>query len=775
MLAVLSLVAGLLTAIAALPVVGVAGVAIKDAAKTFNDMPVKGLGQVPSRSELLDSSGHLIAYYYPGYPHPIYRVPVRFAQIAPVMRRAIVAIEDARFWQHGALDLHGTLRAISLDLSGQPVQGGSDLAQQYVKNACILTAKNHYQQNLCYSDTLARKITELRIASTVEHEMSKEELLTSYLNAAYFANQAYGIQVASQEYFSTAAKNLTLPEAATLAGMVEDPSKYNPVANPHEALLRRATVLAQMAKLGYITQAEAKQAAQEPIGLHLSSVPLQTGCTSPNPRVTRAAFFCDYVLAVMRKDKAYSRAYADLTTVGGLKIYTTLNVKDQEAADAAVNYVLPSHNSYANPNQDVDTEAMIKPGKGYIRAIAVNRKYGFGPGEDSIDYAVNSQYDGGAGVQTGSTSKLFTLVTALKQGVPFGFSIKVKDGAPAGPYYNCKGQYQGYWSAYNTDGTTNGNIPLYFGTVASINAFFANLEAKVGLCADVKTAVSMGMTRADGVSLLRYDPNLPKGNNLPADDIKSFTLGAVYVSPLSMAGAYATVASGGIYCHPIAITAITTAAGNHLPVESAHCHRVLSQGVANAADYVLSGVLTNPSATAYGRGIGRRRLPRPVPATAATTWRSLGSPQRWLAMSRCSIPRTRPRSTTTASQARCSTARRRPIALTRAAMSPALVSNSATTHPDQRGSTASCGPHSASHSRSARCLACTSRSVMAARRHRRRRSQVSPPVGTAAATAAVMAAVMAAATAAAATSQPRAGGVPRWRLWHQRPGRRSWG
>src|ERR1700683_920050 len=473
-------------------------------------MPVKGLGQVPSRSEIFDSSGHLLAYYYPGYPHPIYRVPIRFDQIAPVMRQAIVAIEDSRFWTHGALDVHGTLRAISLDLSGQAVQGGSDLAQQYVKNACILTARTKWQANQCYSHTLARKITELRIASNLEHELTKAQLLTDYLNAAYFANQAYGIQVVAQLYFSVPAEKLTLPEAAMLAGMVEDPTRYNPIDDPSQALARRATVLQQMAKFGDISQATADQSAQEPLGLHPSSVPLQTGCTSP--RVTQEAFFCDYVLAVMSRDKAYSKAYQELTTVGGLRIYTTLNMKDQRAANSAVSYVLPNDNNYVNPNRDVDTEAMVEPGTGDSRAIAVNRKYGFGKGYDSIDYAVNSTYDGGAGVQTGSTSKLFTLVTALKQGLPFGFSLKVHDATPVGPFYNCKGQYQGDWSAYNTDGTTNGTIPLYYGTTSSINAFFAGLEAKVGLCNVVKTAVSMGLTRADGVSLLPARPHLHHGN-----------------------------------------------------------------------------------------------------------------------------------------------------------------------------------------------------------------------------------------------------------------------
>jgi membrane peptidoglycan carboxypeptidase len=596
----MALVTGALAALALLPVVGVAGIAARDAAKTFNGIPLQGLGQVPSRSELVDSSGHLLAYYYPGYPTPIYRVPVNYNQIAPVMRQAIVAIEDARFWQHGALDLRGTLRAIALDLSGKAVQGGSDIAQQYVKNACVLTAKTKWQQNQCRAHSLSRKLFELRAAARVEHLMTKAQLLTAYLNVAYFENQAYGIQVAAERYFSTSAKHLTLPEAAMLAGMVENPYGYDPLISPAAARDRRNVVMDQMAKYGYISQAAADRASKEPLGLHLSSVPLQTGCVSP--AVSQAAFFCDYVIAAMAHDKAYTKAYSELTTVGGLKIRTTVSMKDQKAADHAVFFVLPNNN-VANPNHDVDTEVMIQPGTGYIRAIAVNRHYGFGPGQDSIDYAVNRPYNGGAGVQTGSSSKIFTLVTALKEGLPFGFTMKVSSPEQAGPNFNCQHQSVGTWPVVNAEGNGHGAIPLLYGTVASINAFYASLEAKVGLCNVVKTAISMGMTRADGVSLLRFDPYLPKGNNYPADDLGSFTLGSVYVSPMSMAGAYATVASGGIYCHPIAITAVTDASGKSLPVEPANCHRVLSQGVANAANYVLSGVLV--SGTAAGRGIGR--------------------------------------------------------------------------------------------------------------------------------------------------------------------------
>jgi membrane peptidoglycan carboxypeptidase len=173
-----------------------------------------------------------------------------------------------------------------------------------------------------------------------------------------------------------------------------------------------------------------------------------------------------------------------------------------------------------------------------------------------------------------------------------------------GPLRSCSGVQVNPWEPHNADGNEGGPIPLYFGTTASINVFYAALEAKVGLCRVVQTAISMGMTRANGNSLLSWIGKPRPGNpNIPADQLASFTLGALNVSPLNMAGAYATVASGGIYCHPIAITAITDSGGKKLPVESAGCHRVLSQGVANAANYVLSGVLV--SGTAAGRGIGR--------------------------------------------------------------------------------------------------------------------------------------------------------------------------
>ena len=195
--------AGLLVAAVAVPLVGLAGVATRNVANTFNTLKVSSLGQIPSRSELLTTNGKLIAYYY---PDNIYRIPVSYNQISPVMRNAIVSIEDSRFYQDGAFDLRATLRAIAADANGSSLQGASTIAQEYVKNALILTATTPAEQQAAVADNLGRKIRELKMAANVEHEMTKHELLAALLNVAYYDNSAYGIQVAAERYFSTSAR-----------------------------------------------------------------------------------------------------------------------------------------------------------------------------------------------------------------------------------------------------------------------------------------------------------------------------------------------------------------------------------------------------------------------------------------------------------------------------------------------------------------------------------------------------------------------------------------
>jgi membrane peptidoglycan carboxypeptidase len=214
------------------------------------------------------------------------------------MREAIVAVEDSRYYQHGALDLRGTLRAIATDVFGGAIQGGSTLAQQYVKNALVLTAPNAAQQRAAVADSVARKIRELRIAAAVEHELTANQLLAAYLNVAYFENEAYGIQLAAQRYFSTTAARLTLTQSALLAGLVQNPVQFDPLAYPAAARVRRNVVLARMAQLGAISQALATDAERAPLGLHYSPQSLLEGCNSPS--AVNSAWFCDYVVAELR-------------------------------------------------------------------------------------------------------------------------------------------------------------------------------------------------------------------------------------------------------------------------------------------------------------------------------------------------------------------------------------------------------------------------------------------------------------------------------------------
>jgi membrane peptidoglycan carboxypeptidase len=596
----LTLVAGLITAGVTLPLVGFTGIVTRDVADTFNNLNVGSLGQPPERSAVYDSEGQVIAYFYPG---DVYRVPVTYNQISPIMRDAIVAIEDNLFWEQGALDPRGTMRALVSTSSGSQLQGASTLAQQYVKNVHVLQAGNNAAAAAAAAyPSIQRKIQQLRQAATVEHEMTQQQLLANYLNVAFFNEHAWGIQVAAEVYFSEPASKLSLTQAAMLAGIVQSPTKYDPVTNPSESTFRRNEVLARMAQLHYITSKQSAVAERAPLGLKLSSEPTQTGCESR--LAASSAFFCDYLEHVLANQ--YPAVWEEVLTTGGLKIYSTLNMRDQMAANNAVNYVEPHYSTLYNPNRNADTEVLIQPGTGDVRAIAEDRPFG-GPGGTYIDYAVNSNYGGGAGVQTGSSSKIFTLITALKDGYPFGHTIKVTSPTTVGPYYNCAGDYAGVFNVTNSEGPTNGTQvwPLYAATVGSINVYFAHLEQQVGLCNVVRTAVDMGMTRADGTSLLSWDKALGD-NGEPADDVTSFTLGSVDVSPMSMAAAYASVASGGEYCPPNALTKIVNSSGQDLTLHPARCHRAMSEGVAAAANYILQGVLDNPLGTAYGHALPGR-------------------------------------------------------------------------------------------------------------------------------------------------------------------------
>ncbi|MCL2582767.1 MAG: penicillin-binding protein [Streptosporangiales bacterium] len=594
----LAVVAGVLAAATVIPIVAEGGVSVRDASNSFTALPFSA-SSLPQRSEILDSSGHLITYVYgvdggPGATFTgINRQPVGYNQISPNMVKAIVAIEDSRFWQRGALDLKGTARAMVNDLNGNAIQGASTLEQQYVKDVLILQGLGSPQayQNAT-ADTPGRKINQLRMAVEVAHRMSKRQIVAAYLNDAFYGSGAWGIEAAAETYFHTTAAKLTLTQSADLAGIVEDPSRYDPLVNHQQSLERRDTVLARMMQTGSLPAPAEASAMKEPLTLHQGTV--QSGCGAST--VGDNGFFCDYVMHAVLQSKQFGSTMSDRAKTlasGGLKIYTTLDPEDQKATANAVNYTMPEWSSAYNEARNVDTEVLVQPGTGRIMGMAENRPYGTGNGQTEVNYAVNSADGGtGYGVQTGSSSKLFTLVTALEQGTPFGYTDSVQHSMTVDGFQNCSGDVLPPWPVVNASKSDEGTYSLYTGTADSINTFYARLEQKVGLCNVVKTASNMGLTTASGQNLLAAH----------ADSDAAFTLGTTGVSPLSMASAYATVASGGRYCAPVALSRVTNSAGKNVPVPQADCHRVLSPDIANAANYILQGVFTWKGATAAGLG-----------------------------------------------------------------------------------------------------------------------------------------------------------------------------
>ena len=256
-------VGGVLAAAMVVPVVAATGVLVRNEANKFTSLSMNAQG-LPQRSEIFDRYGHFLAYVY-GVDVPYYtgaynasalkyfgwdRQPVSYSQIAPNMVNALVGIEDSRYWEHGAIDLRGTIRAAVNDLQHKPVQGGSTIAQQYVKNVLLLEgelANNTQAVQAADAATLSRKLNELRMAVAAEHQQSKQDIVAGYLNDAYFGNNAYGIETAAETYFNTTAAKLSVTQAATLAGIVENPSAYDPILHPATAVQRRNTVLARMA------------------------------------------------------------------------------------------------------------------------------------------------------------------------------------------------------------------------------------------------------------------------------------------------------------------------------------------------------------------------------------------------------------------------------------------------------------------------------------------------------------------------------------------------
>ncbi|MCD6640395.1 MAG: penicillin-binding protein, partial [Nocardioides sp.] len=324
-----AVVVGLLAGTLALPFVGVAGLAAKDVSRGVVNLPASLEAQdLAQKTRIFDANGNVIASLYDQN-----RINVPLTQISRNMVTAILAIEDYRYYQHGAIDLKGTARAfITNQAQGGAVQGGSSITQQMVKQTLMYQAETEEERKAATEDTYARKIRELRYAIAFEKNYSKHWILERYLNIAYFGDGAFGVQSAARHFFSKNAKDLNVLESATLAGLVKNPVGYDPTESPERARTRRNVVLERMAQLGAIPQEQADKLKERKLRLKLEKSP--NGCQQ-----SQAQFFCDYVVQWLLKDKALGKTAKErMTTIknGGLQIHTTVDLDMQKAADTAV-------------------------------------------------------------------------------------------------------------------------------------------------------------------------------------------------------------------------------------------------------------------------------------------------------------------------------------------------------------------------------------------------------------------------------------------------------
>ncbi|MEU1462315.1 transglycosylase domain-containing protein [Streptomyces sp. NPDC005727] len=582
-----SVLAGAVMAGIALPAAGALGLAAKGSVKGFDEIPANLKSpQLSQRTTILDSRGDQIATVYSRD-----RTVVDLKNISPYMQKAIVAIEDSRFYKHGAIDLKGVLRALNKNAqSGGVSQGASTLTQQLVKNYFIEEAGDDPTKVAeATQQTLGRKVRELKYAIQIEEKLGKKKILENYLNITFFGEQAYGVEAAAQRYFSKHAKDLNLQESALLAGIVQSPSRYDPVNDEAEATKRRNTVLQRMAEVGNVSQAEADRAKEKPLGLHVSQP--KNGCITATKG---AAFFCKYVEHLFLTDQTFGKtreARAKLWNRGGLTIRTTLDPQAQDSVQSSLKEHVYKSDKVAA------AATLVEPGTGKVLAMGQSKPFGYGNNETEYNFSVNRDLGGSNyGFPTGSTFKPFVAAAAIEGGKPatqeYSAPYKMNYPSPvqrcsSNPYVNNKNE-----TVENENESEKGPYRMKEAMAKSINTYFVQLISDIGLCPVVKMTDALHVVQGDGSKL----PETP-----------SIALGSIGLSPLTMAGAYATFASRGMYCTPVAIESIVQKVGTEqksLEVPKSTCSRAMSEKTADTVNTLLRGVVD--SGTGQEAGLNDR-------------------------------------------------------------------------------------------------------------------------------------------------------------------------
>lgn len=555
---------------------------------------------VPLVTTVTDRNGTPIASLFEQY-----RLPVKFDQISEAMRAAIVSVEDRRFWADDGVDARGMLRAVLHDSSGSgsaSLQGASTITQQYVKNYLVNVTdrNNRAAQHGDQEDTLARKLRESKMALQLAHTMSKQDILTGYLNVVEFTGNIYGVGAAAQAYFGTTPDRLSVPQSALLAGMVNNPTLYDPYKHPTEALMRRNSVIDTMFASGALSQADAEQAKATPLGVVPGGgVPPSSTCMGAAPD---AGFFCDYAETYLQESGLSQSQIA----TGGYVIRTTMDPQVSQTVKNAVDAnVPPTQNGVAN------SFAVVQPGQDGHEVLAMVANRSFGTDADNGEASVNLVSDAYDVFGAGSSFKIFTSAAALEQG-----KVGLNSSLP-NPGSQCftppsTNRFTSCYPVKNDENAAN-PISLTDALAISPNVAFVGLENQVGVPQVVQMAYRLGLrhtlqTNEVGGTPVT-DPADPDSQNPQYNqtqsqffqDKLSFTLGVSPVSPLEMANVAATLKSGGVWCPPNPILSVTDRDGKPVPFHQQPCEQVIAPGVADALMAGLSKDSTSGTSAAAAK------------------------------------------------------------------------------------------------------------------------------------------------------------------------------
>lgn len=553
---------GVVTAGMLVPVAGPTALAAKSVPSVFNELPGDLQTVAPAEeSQLLDSSGGVIAHFYDKQ-----RIVVPSANIADVMKKAIVAIEDKRFYEHNGVDPTGIARALVTNLGESGRQGASTITQQYVRNSL---AERGYlegdaeQVSAATEQTTERKLREIKYALALEKTQSKDDILTGYLNIAPFGPITYGVEAASQRYFSKSASELNYLESALLAGLVQSPVQYDPLTHPEAAQARRDTVLATMLDQGVITQEEYDEGVATTVDSMLHPTVSSEGCSGTD---SSKAYFCDYVLSQFLEDPTFGATRIErerLLKTQGITIRTTLDSAKQDAAYASLTNAIP----VGDASGLNDALVSLEPRTGKVLAMAQNTAYGIEAGQTMSNYSADGNF------QVGSTFKVFILLQWFKEGHSAYETVGSANTFYPNGSFKCDGRSittEGY--QVNDLAGKTGTMNVVRATGQSVNQAFVNMASRVDFCSIFETAYDMGITE-DGEVPSPFPANI---------------LGSVSGSPLQMASVFATIANSGQQCKPQSIESVTDRDENVLKEFAADCKEVISPELANKTAALLT-------------------------------------------------------------------------------------------------------------------------------------------------------------------------------------------